>query len=53
MKKKGVDKKTMGIFCIVTFVVGFFVGQFVHVPAFDDYNLLDAMRRPGSNSHRR
>ena len=52
MKKK-VTRKTFFIFCLVLFISGFFVGQFIHIPAFDDYNLIDAMRRPGSNYNRR
>ena len=52
MKKK-VSKKSALTFCVIALVAGFFIGQFLHIPAFDDYNLLDAMRRPGSASHRR
>ena len=52
MKKK-VTKKTLLTFCIIMFVTGFFVGQFVHIPALNDYNLIDAMRRPPSNNNRR
>ena len=50
---KKVKRKNVFIFSVILFVVGFMVGQFFHVPAFDDYNLLDAMRRPGSANHRR
>lgn len=52
MKKK-VEKKTVIVFCLIMLVAGFFVGQFIHIPAFDDYNLIDAMRRPRSNTYRR
>ncbi len=52
MKKK-VERKNVLVFCLIMLIAGFFVGQFIHIPAFDDYNLLDAMQRPGGNSHRR
>ena len=52
MSKK-TAKKNIIIFAILFFIIGFFVGQFLHVPAFDKYNLLDAMRRPGSHHIRR
>lgn len=53
MKSKKVERKNVLIFCLVMLVAGFFIGQFVHIQAFDDYNLLDAMRRPSSNNNRR
>ena len=52
MKKK-IEKKTAVLFCLIALVAGFFIGQFLHIPSLDEYNLLDAMRRPGSASHRR
>jgi hypothetical protein len=51
--KKSVAKRTVIILCLALFIGGFFVGQFVHIPAFDEYNLVGAMRRPPSNNNRR
>ncbi|MBN2658866.1 MAG: hypothetical protein JXR86_17560, partial [Spirochaetales bacterium] len=52
MKKK-ISRKTLLIMCLVMLVTGFFAGQFFRIPAFDDYNFINAMRRPPSNNNRR
>ena len=41
------------ILLAVVIIIGFFMGQFLHMPSFDKYNLLDAMRRPRSHHIRR
>ncbi len=35
---------------VIFFIAGLFVGQFLHMPSLDDYNLLGAMSR---GSHHR
>ena len=55
MKNKGkkVNAKTVITLCILLFIAGFIIGQFLPIPALEDYTLTAAMRRPGSRHHRR
>jgi len=51
MSKKKKNANTT-LLIVLFLVAGFFIGQFLHVPAFSQYNLLGASAAPGSGHHR-
>ena len=46
-KKK--KKPNIILIALVFLVIGFFAGQFLAIPALDDYNLFASMSSPGSH----
>lgn len=52
MGKKKKSSNTIIIAVIFT-VAGFFAGQFLHIPALNDYNLFGAMHAPSAHHRER